>query len=593
LLPSEGHRASGRSAKPIIDPRLGDVEDDGSSTKSRSMMALAGSLLAEISLPKLAVSWTLLIGFPALVLGASPLLASMWIGSVSSKLYAVLTGIGPALALAALAAAGWYGVRPLSRLLETSFWSLNALAIQPAYALCRESLRHLVEGALSAGMSQERRASVRAALAAAAGLAVCLIGLLIIALLWPATHWVGEPADLASPGRIALAAAANAIVIVAGYLAAAGLFWGVADATMPQPLDLRSFHPPPQSGRRWRIAHLSDIHAVGERYGFRIESGRMGPCGNARFDDVLTRLEEIHRDRPLDVILVTGDLTDAGRSGEWAEFFDALARHPQLMELMVAIPGNHDVNVVDRANPARLDLPFSPTKRLRQLRTISALEKLQGAKVKVVDHETGQLGSLLADALRPRLADIRAFADDGSRRLSRSLAELWNAIFPMVLPPATDEGLGIILLNTNAETHFSFTNALGVISREQERAIDIAVDRYPDACWIVALHHHPVEYPMAVKALSERVGTALVNGSWFVRRLQRLANRAVVMHGHRHVDWIGKCGGLLIVSGPSPVMEAKDTGDTYFYIHNLVVGEDRSLQLLEPERVEIGGRKEA
>ena len=34
-------------------------------------------------------------------------------------------------------------------------------------------------------------------------------------------------------------------------------------------------------------------------------------------------------------------------------------------------------------------------------------------------------------------------------------------MFPMVKPPNTEDGLGIIILNSNAETHFSFTNALG------------------------------------------------------------------------------------------------------------------------------------
>ena len=52
--------------KPIIDPRNGDIEDDASSTKRRSLFSLAGSLLVEISLPKLAVAWTLLIGFRVL-----------------------------------------------------------------------------------------------------------------------------------------------------------------------------------------------------------------------------------------------------------------------------------------------------------------------------------------------------------------------------------------------------------------------------------------------------------------------------------------------------------------------------------------------
>ena len=32
--------------------------------------------------------------------------------------------------------------------------------------------------------------------------------------------------------------------------------------------------------RIWRIAHLSDVRVVGERYGFPIEGGKSGPLGN-------------------------------------------------------------------------------------------------------------------------------------------------------------------------------------------------------------------------------------------------------------------------------------------------------------------------
>ena len=263
-------------------------------------------------------------------------------------------------------------------------------------------------------------------------------------------------------------------------------------------------------------------------------------------------MEAIHAEEPLDAILVTGDLTDAGVSAEWVEFFDAFAPHPKLAGLLIGLPGNHDVNVVDRANPARLDLPTSPKKRLRQVRTISALAAIQGSKVRVCDRISGRLGSTLVEALQPHVTDMAAFANEGSVRLSKRLADLWAMVFPMVLPPGTEDGLGVIVLNSNAETHFSFTNALGMVSLAQAKAIDAAVGHYPRACWIVALHHHVVEYPKPAKALSERIGTALINGSWFVRRLQRLADRAVIMHGHRHIDWIGSCGGLLIVSAPSP-----------------------------------------
>jgi len=160
----------------------------------------------------------------------------------------------------------------------------------------------------------------------------------------------------------------------------------------------------------------------------------------------------------------------------------------------------------------------------------------------------------------------------------------------MVFLPDSADGLGVILLNSNADTHFSFTNALGMIATEQMKGIKIVMAEYPQACWIVALHHHVVEYPRAAKALSDRIGTALINGNWFVRQLQRFSDRVIVMHGHRHTDWIGKCADLLIVSAPSPVMEATDSLDTYFWIHTVGVGTDGRLSLLAPERISLPGQ---
>jgi 3',5'-cyclic AMP phosphodiesterase CpdA len=269
------------------------------------------------------------------------------------------------------------------------------------------------------------------------------------------------------------------------------------------------------------VVHLSDIHVVGERYGFRVESGRSGPQGNERLLQAFAKLDAIHAINPLDLVLITGDITDAGRAAEWAEFFDAIAQYPRIASLALALPGNHGVNVVD--NPARLDLPMSPKKRLRHIRTMSALSAIQGVSVHIVDRDTQRLGQTLEKALEPYKAKIAAFADKGSVGLSISLAQLWAMMFPMVKPPNAEDGLGIIILNSNAETHFSFTNALGMVSSEQAKAIDGIVDQYPDASWIVALHHHLVEYPKPVKKLSERIGTALINGSWFVRHLGRSA----------------------------------------------------------------------
>lgn len=563
----------------FIDPRFGDIEDDASSTKQRSLLGLAGGFLAEISLPKLMVSGIMLIVLPGVLLGLAPLLVSRWAAFFSMRIAAPL-GLWTLLVLALVVAVAWWGGRRLLHMVEEAFWALNSVLVQPGYVFWREGLRHLTD-TLMPESSPERRARVQALSAAGSGILVSGVSLWIVWLVWPYSRWNG--------GESVTSALANTVVLIGSYLAAAALVWGLADATMDQPRDLASFDPQPQSGRIWRIAHLSDIHVVGERYGFRIESGRGGPRGNDRLARVLARLDAIHAEQPLDFILITGDMTDAGRSSEWAEFLSLLDAYPHLMQRMLVLPGNHDVNVVDRANPARLDLPTSPTMRLRQMRTLSATAAVQGDRVYVVDSITGRLGPTLSESLAPNRKRIAALADTGRFRLSFQLEQVWADAYPMVLPPESEEGLGVILLNSNAETHFSFTNALGVVSTDQGHRIALAIRQFPRACWIVALHHHMVEYPRPASAFSERVGTALINGSLFLRRLRPLGRRVVTMHGHRHIDWIGECGGVRIISAPSPVMEATEDELTCFYIQRLSIGPERQLCLLEPQRVEIPG----
>jgi predicted MPP superfamily phosphohydrolase len=580
----ERDSAGGRSGG-IVDPRDGDVEDDAASPGQRSLLAIAGSLLVEISLPKLLFAWTVSLLLPAVLLGLAPLLASAWFSTLSQHLVA-LTEIGAAVVLVAIMALGWVGWRPLFRIAETNFWSLNALAVQPGYAFGREALRHLAERMFGKNQTAARRARLRAANSIAAGVVLCACAASIAILAWPASRWTGSLNDLASSHRLIVPTLANAVVLVSGYLAVASLVWGFADASMDQPIDLPAFGDASSGARIWRVVHLSDLHVVGERYGFRIESGRGGPRGNERLDRILQRLAAIHAARPLDVVLVTGDMTDAGRATEWAEFFDAISRHPDLAARMIVLPGNHDVNIVDRANPARLDLPFSPAKRLRQMRTLSAIAAVQGDRVRVVD-DSGKLVATLNEVLAPHRPRIVAFMEHGGLRHAAALGGLFDDQFPMVLPPDQEDGLGVAILNSNAETHFSFTNALGLVPVEQARRLGAAIGHFPKAGWIVALHHHLVEYPMPVTTFAERIGTALINGSWFVRKLAPFATRVVLMHGHRHIDWIGACGALKIISAPSPVMGPASNAAAYFYIHTLAIGSEGGLGLLPPERVEL------
>lgn len=575
--------------KPLVDPRHGDVEDDASSTKSNSLLAMAGSLLGEISFAKLMVAWLGLLIVPAVAIGLAPLVATAWAAKLAFAITPAMVGIVPLLLLIAVASVGWLFGWKFVRLVESSFWSLNSLLVEPLYTMFREILRHLAELTLPNDATAKRRERVRAIAAAAAALLISACAALILIAVWPATKWLGSVADLADPIGLAWTALANTVFVVSAYVAIASLAWGLADATMAPPRDLEHYAQPIPGSRIWRIAHLSDIHLVGERYGFRIESGRMGPQGDARFRRVLERLEEIDATDPLDVILITGDATDAGRSIEWAEFLDAVSALPRIAGRVLMLPGNHDINIVDRANPARLDLSIGPNSRLRKIRTLSAINAVQGERVRVVDRDQRSLAHTLAETMQKHQAELAQFASTGTPQLSTLATDLWAEVFPMVVPPQSDNGLGIVLLNSNADAHFSFTNALGLVSAEQVYALEGIFARYPNACWLIGLHHHPVEYPRSAKVLSERIGTTLVNGNWFLRRLAPMAGRCVLMHGHRHIDWIGECGGLGIISAPSPVMEATNDADTYFYVHRFQIDADGELDLLEPQRIDVPG----
>ena len=149
---------------------------------------------------------------------------------------------------------------------------------------------------------------------------------------------------------------------------------------------------------------------------FASKAGAAGRAATAASRASCKRIAAIHQTSPLDIVLISGDMTDAGLSVEWAAFLDAVEAHPALAERMLILPGNHDLNIVDRLNPARLDLPFSPIKRLRQMRALSAIAAIQGERVLVADPGSGKFGRTLAQALAPHRKRIAEFADNGGVR---------------------------------------------------------------------------------------------------------------------------------------------------------------------------------
>ena len=78
------------------------------------------------------------------------------------------------------------------------------------------------------------------------------------------------------------------------------------------------------------------------------------------------------------------------------------------------LPGNHDVNIVDRANPARLDLSLGPNKPAAQdPHLVRDQLTCKGRACHVVDRSRGRIGETLTEALRPHAAGLTQFAETG------------------------------------------------------------------------------------------------------------------------------------------------------------------------------------
>jgi len=322
-----------------------------------------------------------------------------------------------------------------------------------------------------------------------------------------------------------------------------------------------------------------------------METGMGGPRGNRRFRHAIRKLRTIHAEAPLDHILVTGDVTDAGTRAEWLAFVDLLRECREFRERLSFVPGNHDVNIVDRNNPGRFDQPWSASVALRKLRFALTLDALQGERTFVIDRSSLKLGPTLREYLREenRASILCDLAQRGSIRGRFEIAKVWNGLFPLVEPSHSDRGCGLILLDSNAPAHFSLTNAIGVVNPTQLKALKALLKNSPDARWIILLHHQVVEYPVASIPLRDRIGLALVNAPELLSAIVPYASRVIILHGHRHRDWIGTYGDVVLCSAPSVTLGAEESEEDQgiFHIHEIELEKGGKLRLASTQRIKV------
>jgi hypothetical protein len=574
---------------PIWDLRCGDADDNRTSPYGRGWESLIVFNVLEFSYLKAVLAFLVLIVIPALLVGAAPSI----IFTYSRHTWGTAASVGrnPTLivflVLAALIVVPlWAGPRLFSIALDI-FRHLHYTLVFPIFVVLRELLRTVSERL--PGMTYEQKHIHRRRLAATV-FAALLLGGAGLALAVSVELSIGlslVDAERVAPWAVARAALGNAAIVFGFSTAVSSAFWLWRELSVTEPV-LDWPHPRQGAASLFRVAHVSDLHVVGERYGYRMETGTHGAQGNKCVYAALERLSALHASRPLHRVLVTGDITDAGSRAEWAEFLDLIGHFPELRSRMSLVPGNHDVNIVDRTNTARPDLPWSVGKALRKLRFVFALDQIQGERAHLVDRKSASLGPSLAqflrDGERPRL--LRELAESGSLRGRLEIAKVWKAMFPLVEPAVEEAGYGVILLDSNAPSNLSLTNAVGVVSPSQLRALRSVLNGSHASAWLILLHHQVVEYPVLGIRLSDRIGLALMNGPDLLATITPQAGRTVILHGHRHIDWVGITGETVLCSAPSVTLGTEEYRGR-FSIYEFAVSPTSRIEITANQRVKV------
>src|SRR5262245_18964573 len=575
----------------LWDLTRGDAEDNRSSPQGHGWRNLALSTALEFNYLSAAITFAWLVVLPAIVVGLAvpgAIVLARW--KVDAATLIAIKPVTALLTLALLAIALWLA-RPLLAIALDNFWHLHQTLVFPRFVALREAISIGLEAVPSGALDvmtlhRLRRSSTVVATILLAG------GGIALALAVPFSTSAGlehlvRPVSLTALARAALG---NALVVLGLSTAIASAYWFSRECPYTSPILDWTPGPPLAAARTLPIAHVSDLHLVGERYGYRMEAGTSGPSGNDRANDAVRRLEAMRANGPLDRVIITGDITDAGTRAEWLEFLDLVQASPDLRRRLLFVPGNHDINIVDRTNPGRLDLPWSVAGAVRKLRVILALDAVQGESVQVVDRVSGALGGTLRGYLRSgnRSTLLRDLAERGTWRGRWETVKVWEAIFPLVAPPS-EEGCGVILLDSNARRYFSLTNAIGFINRDQLAALNSILRSTPAAAWIIAVHHHLEEYPIRGLGLQERAGVVLVNASDVLRVIARCDRPVVILHGHRHRDWIGTRGGAVLCSAPSVTLgdRGSQRRDGSFSIYDIVFASDGRVQVPGVDRVSV------
>lgn len=330
------------------------------------------------------------------------------------------------------------------------------------------------------------------------------------------------------------------------------------------------------AGTECVVAHISDVHLTRQQSLLERQNWLGQPSrASVDTDAVLQTLLSAHADdlRSVDLVLLTGDITDKGAYWEWLSVWEhLLLPSPSIVDKLVLVPGNHDVNVTIGFGWGYREDKWLSIRKARMIRFLSAVWHYQRTPTFVFDEARGilqpfrdflehfgpEFNDYIEELYEPAKEYTASFSlkeacewRDKQNRQANVGTIAWDGAFPLIII-LEHRKLAVIVLDSNRRSKAIGANAFGEVSHTQLRRIPRVCEELEDYDIVVAMHHHLVlpdeqsGYNVGLKVRSMAISNAgdVINA--FPR--ERLVT---VFHGHHHVWATGAFRNFRTIGIPS------------------------------------------
>lgn len=359
------------------------------------------------------------------------------------------------------------------------------------------------------------------------------------------------------------------------------------------------------TNKKIRVAHLSDLHFMGH-------NAEVGLEGVTRNNDTQNFLKKNSATLcSVDVIAVTGDITDTGFLDEWCVADHAFsmignpARSANAKPKFAIAPGNHDINIFitfdnsvatlqgKEMQLSNFAVPQYGDRDIRLIRYMAFFDKWSAciSMINVDSNKKISVRDYLGNTTTKNLLNNFADKINQNEVTPIEVQRKFDRLFPSTIK--IDEKAIVYTLDSNARTWHIALNSLGEFGLSQLFRLWKMLAEHPKGHAAIFLLHHHIKPGNSEKEYNNKKSEkwyklfaepfmSTVDASFFKFIIKyHLKQSSFVLHGHTHFERHYKFGRHSVICAPSSGYgeESGEQKSNLAYIYDFDIDEAGNLNL--------------